>query len=166
MLPAVLYRLFEDAVFIPQAVAHSWDLHGGHRVEKASRQTSQTTVAQTRVGLLLQQFEPIEVLLLDSLLRDGIEEKIRRIVGQRTADEKLHRKIVNALRVFALVGGLGVNPALGENIAHGAGDRLKALPWAGGHQFDDVVENEMPFIECVIRSRERNRPAAVLLYEL
>ena len=59
-----------------------------------------------------------------------------------------------------------MHPALRQDIAHGASDSLKALAWAGGHQFDDVVENEMPFIERVIGSREPNRPAAVLLDEL
>ena len=166
MLPAVLDGLLEDAVFIAQAVAHGRDLHRGHRVEKASRQAPEPSVTQTRVGFLLQQLEPIEVLLLDGFFRDRIEEKIRDVVGQRAADEKLHREVVDALRVLALVGRLGMHPSLRQNIAHGAGDSLKALAWAGGHQFDDVVEDEMPFIERVIRSRERNRPAAVLLDEL
>ena len=166
MLPAVPDGLLEDTVFIAQAVAHGWDLHRRHRVEKASRQAPQTPIPQTRVGFLFQQLEPIEVLLLDGFFRDRIEEKVGDVVGQRAADEKLHREVVDTLRVLTLVGRLGIHPSLRQNIAHGTGDSLKALAWAGGHQFDDVVENEMPFIERVIRSRERNRPAAVLLDEL
>ena len=166
VLPTVLDRLLEDAVFVAQTVAHGRNLHRGHRIKEASRQSSQATVTQTRVGFLFQQLEPIEVLLLDSLLCDGIEEKVGDVVSQRATDEKLHREIIDALGVRALVGLLGLHPSLRQDIAHGAGNSLKALPWAGGYQFDDVVENEMPFIKRVIRSRERNRPTAVLLKQL
>ena len=110
VLPAVLDGLLEDTVFIAQAVAHGWDLHRRHRVEKASRQAPQTSITQTRVGFLLQQLEPIEVLLLDGFFRDRIEEKVGDVVGQRAADEKLHREVVDTLRVLTLVGRLGMTP--------------------------------------------------------
>ena len=67
VLPAVLDRLPEDAVFVAQAVAHGRQLQRGHRVEEAGRQAAEPAVAQAGVGLLLEQLEPVEVLLLDGV---------------------------------------------------------------------------------------------------
>ena len=166
LLPAVLDGLFEDAVFVAQAITHGRDLHRGHGIEEASRQAPETAITQTRVGLLFEQLEPIEVLLLDGFFRDGIEEKVRDIVGQRAADEKFHREIVNALGVLALIGLFGTHPSLRKNIAHGAGDGLKTLARADRRRFHDVVKDEVALIKRIVRPGELNRPAAVLLEKL
>ena len=123
------------------------------RIEEASRQAPETPIAQARVGFLLQQLEPIEVLLLDGFFRDGIEEKVRDVVGQRAADEKFHREIVDALGVLALIGLLGTHPSLREDIAHGAGDGLKTLASADRRHFHNVVKDEVPLVERIARSR-------------
>jgi hypothetical protein len=72
-------------------------LHRGHRVEEAGRQASQAAVAQARVGLLFEQAQPIEVLLLDCLPGDRIEQEIGHVVGQGAADKELHREVVDTL---------------------------------------------------------------------
>ena len=59
-LPAVHQLLAEQAVFIPQGVAHSGVSLGGQAVHKAGGQAAQAAVAQARVGLLL-----VEVVQLD-----------------------------------------------------------------------------------------------------
>ena len=104
--------------------------------------------------------------MLDRFLRDRIEEKVGNVVGERAANQKLHREIIDTLGVSALVRLLGMHPALRENIAHGAGEGLKTLARAGIHQFNDIVEDEMAFIECIVRPRDWNRPAVVLPHEL
>ena len=53
----------EDAVFVAQPVAHRRELHRRHGVEEAGRQPAQAAVAQAGVGLLLEQGEPVELLL-------------------------------------------------------------------------------------------------------
>ena len=63
VLPAVLDGLPEDAVLVAQPVAHGRELHRGHRVEEARGQAPEPAVAQAGVGLLLEQAEPVEVLL-------------------------------------------------------------------------------------------------------
>ena len=60
VLPAVLDGLSEDAVFVAQPVAHGRELHRRHRIEEARRQAPEPAVAQARVGLLLEQLEPVE----------------------------------------------------------------------------------------------------------
>ena len=75
------------------------------------------------------------------------------MLAKRAADEKLHRKVVDALGVFALVGVLGEHPALREDVADGAGKRLEAFARAHGVEFDDVVEEQVPLVKRVVRSR-------------
>src|SRR5215475_15047667 len=140
MLPAILDGLLENAVFVPQSIAHGWNLHRRHGVKKASRETPQTTITQTGVGFLFQQLEPVEVLLLGGFFRNRIEKEIGDVINQRAADEKLHREIVDALGVLALVGFLREYPTLRQDIAHGAGKSLRTLPRPSGHQLDDVVK--------------------------
>src|SRR5213592_378094 len=55
-----------------------------------------------------------------------------------------------------------VDPALGEDVAHRAGDRLEALAGAGRREGDHVVEEQMPLVEAVVRPRELNRATPVL----
>ena len=73
VLPAVLDGLAEHAVFVPQTVTHGRKLHRGHRVEEASRQAAEPAVAQAGIGFLLQEAEPIEVLLLRRLAVERVD---------------------------------------------------------------------------------------------
>ena len=163
VLPAVLNSLTKDAVFVTQTVAHGGKLHRGHRVEETGGQAPEPAVAKAGVGFRFKQAEPIEVLLLDRLPGDGVEQEVRHIVGQRAADEKLHRKVIDALGVLALIGVLGEQPALREDVPDGAGKCLEAFSRAHGGQFDDVIEEQVPLVKRLIRSRELHRTAPVLL---
>ena len=117
---------------------------------------AEPAIPQAGVGFLLEQLEPIEVLLLDGLLHEGIEQQVGDIVGQRAADEKLHREIVDTLGVVAFVRLLRLHPALRQDIPHGVSHRLKTLACASSGQLDDVVEDEMAFIERVVRTRDES----------
>ena len=139
----------EDAVFVTQTVAHGGKLHRGHRVEEARRQAPEPAVAKAGVGFRFKQAEPIEVLLLDPLPGEGVEQEVCDIVCQRAADEKLHRKVIDALGVLALIGLLGEQPALREDVPHGAGKGLEVFSRARGGQFDDVVEEQVPLVKRV-----------------
>ena len=55
VLPAVLDRLLEHAVFVAQPITHSRKLHRCHRVEEARRQTPEPAVSQAGIGFLLEQ---------------------------------------------------------------------------------------------------------------
>ena len=58
-----------------------------------------------------------------------------------------------------------MQPSLRKDIAHGAGDGLKTLSRADRRYFHDVVKDEVPLVERIVRSRKLNWPAAVLLEE-
>src|SRR5262249_16185138 len=64
-LPAIHERLAEHAVLITEAITGGGQLHGGHRVEETRSKPAQTSVAQTGIRFLLDQFEPIDAFLLD-----------------------------------------------------------------------------------------------------
>ena len=163
VLPAVLNSLTKDAVFVPQTVAHGGKLHRGHRVEETGGQAPEPAVAKAGVGFCFKHAEPIEVLLLDGLPGDGVEQEVRHIVCQAAPDEKLHRKVIDSLGVLALIGVLGEQPALREDVPDGAGNCLEAFSRARGGQFDDVIEEQVPLVKRLIRARELHRTAPVLL---
>ena len=86
-----------------------------------------------------------------------IEQEVRDIIGQGAADEKFHREIVDALGVLAMVGVLRSHPSLREDVAHGAGECLEAFAGADGCRFDDMVEEQVPLVEGVLRPGELHR---------
>src|SRR5206468_1654251 len=98
-----------------------------------------------------EQAEPIEILLLGSLLCHRIEEQIHDIIGKRAADEKLHGEVVDTFRVFLLIRVLRMDPSLGKDIPYGSSESFKALTWTGRLQTDDVVEDEVPLVERIVR---------------
>src|SRR5262249_40514436 len=81
-------------------------------------------------------------------------------------DQELHRHVVDTLGIGALVGAVGPQPALREDIARRAGDGLIALAGARGRLVDDIVEHEVPLVEPVCRPGEVHRTAFVLRNEL
>src|SRR5437899_1502740 len=64
-LEAFLDRLPENAVFVTQAIAHRRDPERGERIDEAGRQAPEPAIAQTGIGFLFEQREPVEILLLD-----------------------------------------------------------------------------------------------------
>ena len=112
LLPAIVDRLPEHAVFIAQAVSDCRQLKRRHGIEKTGRQPSESAVAQARVGLLIEHSEPIEILLPRAIARQPPQQKIRQVVRKRTAHQVFHGEIVNALGIHLLVGLFRQDPPL------------------------------------------------------
>ena len=163
VLPTVFDGLPEDPVLVPEPVSDRRELHRSHRVEKARGQTPEPTIAQPGVGFLFEQAEPIERRLLDRFAHEGTEQQVRDVIGQRATDQKLHREVVDALGVRALVGLLRADPSLRENVPDGARERLVALTRTGGGRIGNVVEEQVPLIERMGGTREIDRAASILL---
>ena len=134
------------------------------RKQAASRPSP--PLPEAGVGLLLEHRQPVEVLLVDEAPARRVEEEVQDVVGERAADQELHGEVVDALRVLALVGVLGAQPALREDVPHGAGDGLVALARPDRRRVDDVVEHQMPLVERIAGPGELDRAAAVLLEQL
>ena len=146
-LEAVLDRLPENAVFVAQAVAHRRDLQRGQRVDEAGRQPAQAAVAQAGVRFRLDDFLPVLSRVRLQIVADELlDAEVDDVVDQRAADQKLHRQVVDPLGVRAVVGLLRQQPALGQQIAQRAGDRLEALALAGVFSRNDVIEDQVPVV--------------------
>ena len=91
-------------------------------------------------------------------LREGIEQKIGDIVGERPPDQKLHRQIVDPLRVLPVIGALGQNPTLRQHIPHRTRGGLEALAWPGSFRSDDVVEEQVPLVKASLWPENRIGP--------
>ena len=77
--------------------------------------------SQARIRFLLDQFKPVDTFFLNRMLYKRIKQEVGNVVGQRTPDEKLHGKVVNAFGILTFIRRLGQDPALREDVAHGMG---------------------------------------------
>ena len=131
-LAAVDDLLLKQAVAVAHAVAVAGDALGCHGIQEACGKTAQTTVAQSRIGLLVLNDGQIEAHVVERLGDHVAHAKVEQIVVEQAADQKLDREVVHAL--FALGGGAGV--ALGGNgaclLGHELGQGVKAVEVAGG----------------------------------
>ncbi len=126
-LPAAGDLLAEDAVLVPQAVADRGDLERRHRVEEAGGEPAQAAVAQSGVGLRLDELRPVELLSLHRLPHDRLDPEVEDVVGQRPADQELHREVVDLLGVSPIIGRVRLQPALRQQVAEGPGHGLETL---------------------------------------
>src|SRR5580658_7773659 len=95
-----------------------------------------------------------------------IQQQVGDVVGQRTSDEKLHGKVIDAFGILSLISVLGQHPTLSENVSHGTGERFKALTRTRYFGIDRSVKNQVPFIKSVFRPNKRHRSIPVLLQSI
>ena len=101
-------------------------------------------------GSGLDHFLPILPRVRLQVVADELlDAQVDDVVDQRAADQELHRQVVDPLGVLPVVRLLGQQPALGEQIAQRAGDRLEALALAGVLHGDDMVEDQVPVVVVV-----------------
>jgi hypothetical protein len=135
-------------------------------IPESKPQAGPTPHCPVRRQALLQEFDPIQVLLSDGLIHHRIEQQIRHVIRQRPAYEKFHREVIDTLGIFARVRVFRERPALGKNVPSGAGEGLETIARASAGRVDDVVKKKMPLIQAAIRAGETNRTRAVLLEQL
>ena len=121
-------------------------MHRCHRIKEASSEPAEASIAETGVRLLLQQTQPIEIFLFDQLLGDGIEQKILNIIGERSAEKKFYRQIIDAFWIPALIRLLGTDPTLRKYVAYGSCNRFKPIARVGNLYVRDTVEKKMALI--------------------
>ena len=93
------------------------NLHRGQRVDEAGRQPAEAAVAQAGVRLRLGQLLQVQPLALHDLSDERVDHQVGDVVGQRPADEELHRQVIDALGILAVIGLFRLEPALGEQVA-------------------------------------------------
>jgi hypothetical protein len=83
-----------------------------------------------------------------------MQHQVHDVVGQRSADQEFHRQVIDALGVLPIIGGLGLDPALREDVAHRAGHGLEALSLVGTRRVDHGVRQQVALNQCIGSSRE------------
>ena len=131
-LAAVDNLLLKQAVAVAHAVAVAGNALGCHGIQEARGQTTQATVAQGRIGLLVLDDGQVKAHVVERLGDHVAHAKVEQVVVEQAADQKLDREVVHAL--FALGGDAGVT--LGGNgarlLGHELGQGVKAVEVAGG----------------------------------
>ena len=131
-LAAVDDLLLKQSVAVAHAVAVAGNALGCHGIQEACGQTAQATVAQSRIGLLVLDDGQVEAHVVERLGDHVAHAKVKQVVVEQAADQKLDREVVHAL--LALGGGAGVT--LGGNgaglLGHELGQGVKAVEVAGG----------------------------------
>jgi hypothetical protein len=87
-----------------------------------------------------------------SLTVKWAQHQVLYVVAKRPADEKLHRQIVDALRVCLIVEALRIDPTLRKNITYGSRRRLEPLPLVRPGRLDDGIRQQMPHKRVSSRS--------------
>ena len=121
-LGAVDDLLAEDAVVVPETVAHAGEIERRHRIEIACRKASEAAVAQTRIRLVVPQVVPVDAVFLERVAAELVGLEVDDVVSEKPSHQKFKRKIVDALGVFAEIFLLGADPALDGAVSDGVGE--------------------------------------------
>ena len=143
-LALILEGLLEDAVFVADPVADARDPERGHRVDEAGGQTTEATVAQPGLDLLLTQVLDVDATGRHCLAgdlgelgrREGVVElAAQQVFGREVADHLLRRAVA------ALAGRL--EPACHEVGAHRARQREVLVGQRGRRQGHALAEVQL-----------------------
>jgi hypothetical protein len=155
----------ENAVLVTQAIADRRQLHRRHRIQEAGGQAPQPAIAESRVGLLMEDLPPLAAVFAETPLDLGVEHEIHDVVAERAPNKELDRKIVDPLRVLARVSVIRLQPAAGKNVSHRAGRGLVALSRVRVRRLGEIVEPHAPLKERIRSPGEADVTDAVRLKE-
>ena len=126
-LVSVCNLLFEHSITVADTAAVSCIAQSRQGIQKACCQSSQTSVAKSRVRLLILNDIQIQANLFQSFLHFIVKGQINQVVSQSAAHQKLHRHIVYNLWIFFLIFLLGGNPCIHNRILDCIAYRLENL---------------------------------------
>src|SRR6185437_6601760 len=90
--------LFEEAVFVIDAVAKSRHAERSQRFKETCRQPAQPTVAQSRVRLNFKHVLKVDIELCQHSLAFFHQAEIAEVIAEPAPHKKFHGEIVEALR--------------------------------------------------------------------
>ena len=124
-LKAVLNLLLEHTVAITDPAAVSCVSECGEGIHKAGSQSSQTTVAECRIRLLIFDHIEIQADLIQRFPHFFIFLQIDQIIAERASHQKFHRHVVHDLWIFLVKYLLCCKPSVIDDILDREGDRLE-----------------------------------------
>ena len=101
-LAAIDDLLLEDTVVVSDSVAPSWQLKGGHRVEEAGSESTETSISEGGIGLLLVDLLEVVADVHESFLVLLLHVDVDEHVLHHAAHQELKREVVASLHIFCL----------------------------------------------------------------
>src|SRR5262249_23691842 len=139
--------LAKYSVFVSEPIADGGNLQRRQRIDEACGEPPQAAVAQSSVWLRLDHLCPILAWIrLQILPNKFFNPEVDNVIDQRSADEKLHRQIVDLLGILLIVRLLRQQPALGEQVAQRASDCFEPLALISILLRNNVIEYEVPVV--------------------
>ncbi len=118
-LPTALDALTEHAVVIAKTIAVGRVVEGGQGVEKTGCETAETTVAETGIGLLVDDGVEVEAEQLHGLAGGFLQPGGDQVVGEQAPEQVLHGKVVDHLWLDVVVRPPGEDLAVDHGLADG-----------------------------------------------
>ncbi len=116
LLIAVYDLLLEHAVVITDAGAVGRVIEGRQGIQEAGCKSSQTAVAQCRIGLLVFDGIDLEAQFLQGFLDGTVGHQVDGVVAEGTAHKEFHGHVNDCLGVLIFKGLLGLHPAVNDLI--------------------------------------------------
>ena len=126
-LKSVSDLLFEHTVAVTDTAAVGSVSKGCQGIQETSRQTSQTTVAKSRIRFLILDHIQIQSQFLKRFLHFLICLQIDDVIAQGTAHQEFHGQIVDHLRILFVIFLLALHPIIHDRILDRVGYRLEDL---------------------------------------
>ena len=160
-LVAIHNFLSKDPVIVTQTVAHRRDFLGRERIHEARCQAAEATIPQPGIRFLFDQLGHLQSFSLFEIFRRQSELEVCEIVNQRPTYQKLHRKVIDLLRVRPVVHAACLQPALRKHISQGARQRFEPLTRCGFSRINHMVEGQPPLEDGILRTIKSQRCAPV-----
>ncbi len=158
-LRPVVELLAEDAIFVADAVADGGNVERGQRVEEASRQPSQTAVAQPRLRVNLQQALQREVAAFHRRGGQVVRVAVEQVLLQLPAQQILGRQVVDHARIHGVAHVHGAAEALDQMVAHRA--RQGHVDVVGAGRLDVGPARVVEVVDDILPKRFGRSPGAV-----
>ena len=103
-------QLLEDTVLVPEGVSPDRQLLRGRRIQVTRSQTTETTVSESSVTLLIDEVLEVETEFVDTLTVVVLQAEVEESIVEGTAHQVLDAEVVRAFWLLASVSKLSLVP--------------------------------------------------------
>ena len=118
-LPAVNDVLLKHPVVIADTVTTTRQAQGRQRIEETGGQAPKTAITQPRVILFVNQLFKVQPHLFQRAVHIFVDAQRQQGVRKRTANQKLHRQVINLAYFLRKLSTIRAQPALHHTVADG-----------------------------------------------
>ncbi len=130
-LLALVDPLVEHAEFVTDAVAVAGIAVGRQRIEEAGGQPAETPVAERGVHLAFDHLGGVDAEALQRLVDHPVDAEVEQALFQTAADQVLHRQVIDAPGIGAVLGLRRGHQALAQHAAQQEGQGVVPVAFGG-----------------------------------